>query len=203
MKQLDTPALAGMPFHRINHIQINYSLNYILLEDCCKIDFNPEKQSKRKPNMRALRIARHTCILPGEDVSFQLPDDLRTSDSVALEPRTSTVPDDMPQWIQCGIYSPDAEGRIYVKNTSAEPVLLSKHTQVCQVRNTVEINKGEVPIVCANNISQDKPVIRSVSQEQKSTPSVSNIIDLTSSKTLPLLDSCASFVGNKSVKVGN
>ena len=60
VKQLVTPALAGMPFHRINHIQINYSLNYILLEDCCKIDFNPEKQSKRKPNMRALRIARHT-----------------------------------------------------------------------------------------------------------------------------------------------
>ena len=168
VKQLDTSVLAGMPFHKTNHIQINYSLSYILIEDCCKINFDPERRSYKKPNMRALRICRQTCILPGEEVTFQLPDDLRTNDSVALEPRTTTVPKDMPEWIQCGIYSPDAEGRISVKNTSTEPVLVSKHAQVCQVRKTVEINKGEVSIICANNTAQDQPSTRT---SEKSTNS--------------------------------
>ena len=128
-----------MPFHRRNHIQINYSLNYIVLEDCCKIKFDPDKRSNKKCGVKALRITKQTCILPGEAALFQLPNDLRTKDSVAIEPRY-TIPKDMPQWIQCGIYTPDAEGSITVKNTSSEPVLIGKHVQVCQARPTIETN---------------------------------------------------------------
>ena len=137
VKHLDTPVLAGMPFHRVNHIQINYSLSYIVLEDCCKIQFNPEK-GRRKSVIKALRVARTTCVLPGQSVTFQLPNEFRTKEKVAVEPRT-TVPKDMPNWLRCCIVSPDAEGCITVKNTCSEPVLLSKHAQVCQVRDTIDI----------------------------------------------------------------
>ena len=155
VKHLDTPVLAGMPFHRVNHIQINYSLNYIVLEDCCKISFDPEK-AKKKSVIKALRISRTTCILPGERASFQLPPEYRTKDSVAVEPRT-TVPKDMPDWLRCCIVSPDAEGSITIKNTSTEPVLLSKHTQVCQVRPTVETDSIKSPSQPSEPHSPTKP----------------------------------------------
>jgi hypothetical protein len=135
VKQLDAPVLAGMPFHKVNNLQINYSLSYIVLEDCCRVKFNPHKQQPSR--IAALQVNRQTCILPGEKVSFELPEDLCTKDFLAVEPRT-TVPKDMPAWVNCQIVKPTAEGTVVLQNTTTEPVLLSKHTQVCQVRPTVE-----------------------------------------------------------------
>ena len=154
VKHLDTNVLAGMPFHRVNHIQINYSLNYILLEDCCKITFDPEKLCGKKSVVKALRISRQTCILPGESALFQLPDELRTEESIAIEPRT-TVPSDMPQWIQCDIQTPSAEGTVSIKNNTSEPVLAGKHVQICQARPTIEINQENA---CgSSHNAQNKP----------------------------------------------
>ena len=154
VKHLDTSVLAGMPFHMVNDIQINYSLCTIILEDCCRIKFNPEKKPRK--SAKALRVARQTCILPGEAADFQLPDDLRTEDFVALEPRT-TVPNDMPPWIKCGIYSPDAEGTISVTNESLDPVIIGKHVQVCQVRPTVD----PAHVLAENNLPTEiKPSAR-------------------------------------------
>ena len=93
VKHLDTPVLAGMPFHKLNHIQINYSRNVIVLEDCCRIKFDPKKRVKS--SICALRVARQTCILPGDQIQFQLPSHVPPETPVAVEPRT-TVPIDMP-----------------------------------------------------------------------------------------------------------
>ena len=81
-----------------------------------------------------LRVTNQTCIL--------LPETLRKDNPVAIEPRT-TVPSDMPAWIDCNIVVPDPEGYITIQNTTHEPVLLGRHTQVCQVRPTAEIIKGD------------------------------------------------------------
>ena len=91
VKYLDTPVLAGMPFHMMNHVQVNYSLSYIILEDCCRIKFDPEKKNKTNSGARALRVSRQTCILPGEDISFDLPSELRTVDSVAIGRRSHAL----------------------------------------------------------------------------------------------------------------
>ena len=137
VKYLDTPVLAGMPFHKHNHVQINYSRNVIVLEDCCRIKFDTKK--RLKPTISALRVMRQTCILPGDDISFQLPTSISPAYPVAVEPRT-TVPKDMPQWIDCQITKPNPDGHVTIRNTTSQPILLSRHTQVCQVRPTVEIN---------------------------------------------------------------
>ena len=137
VKYLDTPVLAGMPFHKLNHIQINYSRNVIVLEDCCRIKFDPKKRVKS--SICALRVARQTCILPGDKVQLQLPSHIPSETAVAVEPRT-TVPVDMPQWIDCQITDPNPDGSITICNNTKEPVLIGRHTQVCQIRPTIENN---------------------------------------------------------------
>ena len=142
VKRLDTPVLAGMPFLLRNHVQINFKLNCIVLEDCCQIQFNTDKKSNTASTVKALRVSRQSCILPGDSAKFELPAEMRDCEYVAVEPRT-TVPKDMPQWIQCQIVTPDSDGTISIKNTSSEPVLLSKHTQVAQVLPTIESSPQE------------------------------------------------------------
>ena len=137
VKDLDTAVLAGMPFHRMNRIKIDYSDCFIVLEDCCNIKFDTNKKLRARSSVCALRVRNQTCILPGEEIQLELPDSLRTKDFVAVEPRT-TVPKNMPEWIGCHIVVPNATGNIVLTNSTNEPVLLSKHTQVAQVRATTE-----------------------------------------------------------------
>ena len=139
VKVLDTAVLAGMPFHKINNVQINYSQNLIILEGCCKVHFDTNKKTHSMHAPGILRVARQTCVLPGEGVSFQLPEKFCKDEMVAIEPRT-TIPKDMPNWIQCELVHPDDEGCVTIKNTTSEPVLISRHTQLCQARHTTTAN---------------------------------------------------------------
>ena len=174
VKDLDTAVLAGMPFHRVNQVTIDYSQCCIILDNCCKLKFNPEKRLKNTSKSAALRVGQLTCILPGEEIKFELPESLRT-ETVSVEPR-STVPNDMPDWVRCDVVTPDAEGKIILKNHSKEPVLLSKHTQVIQVRPTVEM---EPPTELPKAQSRLVPSIRYTNKSQDTVN-----IDLSASKVL-------------------
>ena len=176
VRRLDTPVLAGMPFLLKNNVQINFKLNSIILEDCCRIQFSPDKTLNSASKVKALKVNRQVCILPGEDARFELPEVLRNCESVAVEPRT-TVPRDMPQWIQCQIITPDADGFISIKNASSEPVLLSKHTQVCQVRPAIEPTQLEARKI------EVMPKPQSDSPSEGTKP-VSSYIDVDSSTIL-------------------
>ena len=168
VEHLDTPVLAGMPFHKLNHIQINYSQNVIVLEDCCRIKFDPRKR-KSNSTISTLRVARQTCILPGEDITFTVPSHVPLSDPVAIEPRM-TVPKDMPDWIKCEIINPNADGSISIKNNTTEPVLLGKHTQACQIRLTTEIKS---PSFCQIPNSEEPTIPIHTSNEEKPTKELS------------------------------
>ena len=177
VKDLDTAVLAGMPFHRVNHIMIDYSECLIVLENCCSIKFDPEKKGK-KAHSSALKVAVRTCILPGEKIKLELPDSLRTKDYVAVEPRT-TVPKDMPDWVGCHIVAPDAEGNIELTNTTDEPVLLSKHTQVAQVRATTEYSPVDIkPSVRVQHVQADTKSTKTQTVKAECKPS--RTIDLES-----------------------
>ena len=134
-------ALPGMPFLQQNNIAINYSNNTVYLGSCCAVKCNPPKSRATVPGI--LRVSHQTCILPEEKVHFQLPNEFKKLGPLAIEPRF-TVPSNMPSWIDCQIVQPDPEGFITIQNKANEPVLLSKHTQVCQVRPTtaVDIDKN-------------------------------------------------------------
>ena len=130
-----------MPFLRQNDISIKYSTNTIILGECCSINYN-DKKDRSYPSIKAcasvLRVSNQTCVLPGNEIFLKLPDSLRNEQLVALEPR-STVPTSMPSWIPCNILVPNPDGEVAICNKTDEPVLISKHAQICQVRPVKEL----------------------------------------------------------------
>ena len=144
VEDMDSAVLPGMPFLQQNDIAINYSSNTVYLGSCCEIKCTPPKSRTKVPGI--LRVSHQMCVLPEEKVTFQLPDEFKKIGPVAIEPR-STVPPDMPSWIECQIVQPDPEGFISIQSKANEPILVSKHTQVCQVRPTMEVNLDKKAIV--------------------------------------------------------
>lgn len=173
VKCADSPVLAGAAFHRINKLSINYGLHQILIDSCCKIKYDPVKKH-RKSSVKALKINKQTCILPGDSISFQLPEELSTAESVAIEPRTD-VPKHMPDWIQCSVLQPDADGSVTIRNSSSSPVLLSKHTTPCQARPTVAAPPGpDKP----PNHKNDSPLLTNTPSSQSSNTSQSSYSEI-------------------------
>lgn len=137
VRGMGSAVLPGMPFLQQNDMAINFSTNTVYLGNCCTVKCNPSKSRATVPGI--LRVTHQTCVMPGEEVSFQLSNEYKNKGPVAIEPR-STVPPDMPSWIDCQIVLPDPEGVVTIHSKATEPVLLSKHIQVCQVRPTIEVN---------------------------------------------------------------
>ena len=137
---LDSPILAGVPFHHDNDVWVRHSASTIHLGDCCTIKFNPVKggrSSNCKIKSYILKAPRRTCILPDEKILLPLPADLKSDDYVALEPRCMSMNDSPASWLQCSITSPAGES-VEIKNSSKDVVVLEKHAQFCQVRSVVD-----------------------------------------------------------------
>ena len=173
---MDTPVLAGAPFLKINDLSINFRSQTIFLGDCCKVQYNNDSKFSRGSTTAAvMRVANKTCILPGDSVSFKLPEELKNKGPVAIEPRT-TVPNDMPKWIRCGIVTPDSKGYIQVQNPTTKPVYLNKHTQVCQVRPTIAINADDDTSMNAGVPKQATKVKREIKPTQNSIIQSTNML---------------------------
>ena len=103
-----------------------------------------------------LRVPRKTCLLPGEDISMKLPDDL-LSHEVAVEPRVISPSFTMvPNWLKCEIMKPDADGKITMTNSSSEPLLLKKHEQLCQVRPVTDATTQNQPVPATKILPSNK-----------------------------------------------
>ena len=161
-KTLDSPILAGMPFLEQNDISIRYSSKTVYFGDCCSVKYQATKKALDSGSIKlvspvsVLRISNQTCVLPGEEVSFQLPKEFEKEDLVAVEPRT-TVPLDMPSWMKCEVLPPSHDGCVKIRNTSSDPVLLSKHSQACQVRPINEVDLNEKISRPSEDISLSAP----------------------------------------------
>ena len=154
VRNLDSPVLAGMPFLRQNDISIRYSTNTIFLGDCCSINYR-DKKTPKEPSMKSipsvLRVTNQTCVFPGEEIFLPLPENLQHEKFVALEPR-STVPTSMPSWITCNILCPNPDGEISLSNNTSEPILISKHTQLCQVRPVDEVSLDSLELTSQQSL---------------------------------------------------
>ena len=139
VRKLDTPALAGMPFLKLNDVFVRPKSNTIYLADCCTVNYPSDKPSSntRRCSASILRVPRKTCLLPGETLQFPVPEELADVDVLALEPRCSSPKDPTPSWLKCQIVIPD-DGSIAIRNASSEPILLQKNHQFCQIRATME-----------------------------------------------------------------
>ena len=140
VKKLDTPVLAGMPFLKDNDVFVRPKSNTIYLSDCCTVNYPSSRvprNNTRRCTASILRVPRRTCLLPGESIQLPVPEELKADEVLALEPRCGSTKDSTPSWLKCQVITPE-DGKITIRNTSSEPVLLEKNNQFCQIRATIE-----------------------------------------------------------------
>ena len=145
VKDLDKPLIAGIPFLTVHDIYARPSTHTVFIGDCCSFKYNEGVKVssvcvKQRTNATVLRVMKQTCLLPGETISLEVPEELAKEKIVAVEPRDDTTPDSSPRWLSCNMY-PVINGSIHAKNDSSEPVLLSRHSQILQVRATTTVEK--------------------------------------------------------------
>ena len=137
VKKLDTPVLAGMPFLSLNDVFVRPKSNTIYLADCCTVNYPSTKTNNtRRCTASILRVPRRTCLLPGEALQLPVPEELKTIEALALEPRCNFSKETTPSWLKCQVVIPENES-IYIRNTTSDPILLEKNQQFCQVRATI------------------------------------------------------------------
>ena len=111
--------------------------------------------------------------MPGETICLALPEDMKTADSVAVEPRCMSPKDVTTDWLKCTIINP-CHGSVDIMNSSEFPVILEKHSQFCQVRPVIDS-----PSIIEANYPQLIPNKPSTTELNSST------IEVDPSNTLP------------------
>ena len=151
VEELDTPLLAGVPFLCLHDILVRLRTRTIIIPGCCSFQYSDRPKIQRV-NASILRLSRQTCILPGESVFLPLPAHLKQCSEVAVEPRAQAIPPNNPAWTTCQLL-PVIDGMIEAENLSSDPVLISRHTQLFNVRPTTEFQTEPLP--------PDLPAVRS------------------------------------------
>ena len=131
VQNLNCSLLGGMPFLDKNDIYLRPKINSVYVGDCCDFQY---VGIRRCSNVRAatiLRVPRQECVLPGASISIPVPSEYNNK-IVSLEPRCDS---NTNAWIGCRFVRPES-GFINIENSSEEPMLLKRHTQLCQIRHT-------------------------------------------------------------------
>lgn len=140
VSNLDSNIIAGVPFLEKHDIYVRPSTRTAYISDCCQYKYfgaNPIKVKTNLYNPSILRVSSQSCVLPGESVSFPIPENLFNENEVAVEPRVMCTPANTPNWLQSSII-PVKDGTISITNTTNDPVLLKRHAQILQVRPVTE-----------------------------------------------------------------
>lgn len=144
VQQLGVAILAGMPFQRTNDVFTRPAKGTVHVGDCCMFECGAQAHSKGTPSANTsrctaviLRVPNRTTILPGECIEMNVPAQLACEESLAVEPRTSAPSMSSSKqsqlWLSYDIVNV-TDGTIKIRNSSAEPIPLKKHEQICQIR---------------------------------------------------------------------
>ena len=139
VKNLNCSVLGGMPFLENNDIFLRPKINSVFLGDCCNFQY---VGIRRCSNVRAatiLRVTKNECILPGASLTIPVPNEFNNK-VVSVEPRCESYDS---EWVGCRFLRPE-DGFLSIENNSQEPVLVKRHTQLCQIRHTQLVLPNEV-----------------------------------------------------------
>ena len=131
--------LAGMPFMIEYDIAVRPAKSQIIIggTDIVEYDTKAVKVKKHSHSRRITNLIRSpttSVILPGEQVSFKLPNHLQNEKKVAIEPRYDNKYQEYMKhpWPTPKVYEVDA-GNLIVKNDTADPISMKKNQHVCNV----------------------------------------------------------------------
>ena len=146
--ELNAPVLAGQPFLEDNDISLRPYRNLITIGDCCKVNNIPRRSGTQISTnaVSILRVPVTVCLLPGENVSLPVPDELICTE-VAVEPHS----DRDSEWLKCRLAS--VESNMIIKNESRDPVILKKHDQICNLRPVIDPESMGITSIQVNKIT--------------------------------------------------
>ena len=95
VEKLDKPLIAGIPFLTDYDIYARPSCRTIYIADCCSFQYKGNHSSMSGASNRCsasiLRVGKQTCLLPGETLSLPVPEEWKSAEVLAVEPRQDTT----------------------------------------------------------------------------------------------------------------
>ena len=139
VKNLNCTLLGGMPFLERYDIFLRPKINSVFLGDCCDFQYIGIRRCSNVRAATILRVSKQECILPGACLNLEVPVEFNDR-VVSLEPRCES---DESSWIGCRFLRPE-EGFISIENLSENPILVKRHSQICQIRHTQLVSPNEI-----------------------------------------------------------
>ncbi len=138
VEHLDCDVLVGMPFLKENDIVLDIPSDRIVIGGTLSIPYTTSQIAKLQANRTSsflLRSDEKFVLMPGEYREFQNPTGLSDDAIIAVdmvEPRCDSA---NPQWPHPTI-TRSIGGQIRMVNETEEPIAVSKHQHIAQVRHT-------------------------------------------------------------------
>ena len=184
VEDIDVDILAGIPFLIANDISVRPATQQITIQGSETVVYSTDdKHSTQSHAIRhatsyVLRSSSPTAVIwPGDYLEVDVPPELGTDSTIAIEPRSDTFsfkrppPTENP-WPQPRVI--DTVGsKVRITNTSDEPYTVRRHDHICWARPTV------LPIPPEATTTSIRPVT-----EVKSTPPFSGSVSLDPDKLL-------------------
>ena len=139
VSDLDVDILAGIPFMTHNDISVRPAKQQIEIKGCSPINYGPSADKGKENRVRRTQAfvlrAKNTTVWPGSYIEFDTPPDFQHDCSVAIEPRTDSIPKGTNKWPQPQVTEAIA-GKIRLFNDTCDPQQLQNNDHVCQVLST-------------------------------------------------------------------
>lgn len=144
VEQLDVDFLGGVPFMKVNDIQIRPARNQITFSDGHCVDYgrnnNLPNHSVRLAKSRLLRADQSCTVWPGNYVELEIPEHLCEESELALEPHTDSRSILTHGWPKPMIVD-SVGGSVRIPNFNNYPIVLKKGQHVARVAS---VNTDEV-----------------------------------------------------------
>ena len=169
-RDLADDVLAGVPFMDLNDVYARPSKRLVYVGDI------PFKCGMTNKSTRAeiMRVPRSTAVLAGESLKLPVPASLADEAEVAITPiqdaPSLSYAKYNEQWLHPQIV-PVEDGHITLRNSSYDPVLISRHEQIARLRPVTQL-----PETCSTDAEATSPDLKPVQNSTlKDVPSYKDI----------------------------
>ena len=185
VEDLDVDVLAGIPFLITNDISVRPATQQLTIQGSETIQYlTDEKNNAQTHIIRAatsyvLRSSTPTTVIwPGDYLEIDVPPELGTDSTIAVEPRCDVAQPKRPLtnnklWPQPQVLE-SVGSKVRLTNTSDEPYTVRRHDHICWARPTTPVEPATMP----------KPALASPTSETKPTSPFSSNVSVDPDKLL-------------------
>ena len=129
VNQLGIPCLIGQPGIEENNIICLPKKKIIILAGHGTVHHTPYASSECQFSLA--RAVQSSTLLPGDQISYQLPADMAHASTIAVTPKENSL-----LWLKPSVQNVH-DGKIYLTNSSSTAVKIKKSGHIAEIRDTV------------------------------------------------------------------